>query len=368
MYLFGFLLVLGPLITIHELGHYMVGRWFGVKAEAFSIGFGKEIVGWTDRYGTRWKIAILPLGGYVQFYGDMNPSSVGSGGASDSPHTFQSKSLLKRSLIVFAGPATNLFVTIAIFFVFFAVNGQPKIIFPEDSTTVSRFAPESSARDAGMEIGDRILAVDGKTVNDFQELIDKVALYPNKEIRVTVERAEIERQLLVTIGSVTEKDRFGNEMTVGRLGIFRPETGDVTVSYQRESIFGALAHSVQHTWETFKMMMLGLKQIIIGDRSFQELGGPLKIAKYSGEQLSLGVLAFVNFVALISLNLAFINLLPIPGLDGGHLLFYAAEAVRRRPLGENFTGVAYRLGLGSVLMLFLVVTLNDLLSLPIFRS
>lgn len=368
MYIAGFLLVLGPLVTVHELGHYLVGRWFGVKADAFSIGFGNEIVGWTDKQGTRWKLATIPLGGYVQFKGDMNPASMADPHAPAAPDAFQSQALWKRTLIVFAGPATNLIVAVGIFFAFFAISGQPTVTFPDDSTVVDRFADESAARDAGVEVGDRITAIDGQQVDDFQQLIDQVALYPNRQIDLTVERDGDAITLPVTIGSAVEEDRFGNEITLGRLGVYRPDNGMPDVTYQRLGVVEALPAALKYTWNTFEMMMLGLKQIMVGDRSVQELGGPVKIAKYSGEQLSLGLIAFVNFAALISLNLAFINLLPIPALDGGHLAFYAAEAVRKKPVGPRATELAYRTGIAIVLMLMVVVTFNDLVSLPIFGS
>ncbi|MDX1704573.1 RIP metalloprotease RseP [Altererythrobacter ishigakiensis] len=368
MYIAGFLLVLGPLVTVHELGHYLVGRWFGVKADAFSIGFGNEIVGWTDKQGTRWKLATIPLGGYVQFKGDMNPASMADPHAPAAPDAFQSQALWKRTLIVFAGPATNLIVAVGIFFAFFAISGQPTVTFPDDSTVVDRFADESAARDAGVEVGDRITAIDGRQVDDFQQLIDQVALYPNRQIDLTVERDGDAITLPVTIGSAVEEDRFGNEITLGRLGVYRPDNGMPDVTYQRLGVVEALPAALKYTWNTFEMMMLGLKQIMVGDRSIQELGGPVKIAKYSGEQLSLGLIAFVNFAALISLNLAFINLLPIPALDGGHLAFYAAEAVRKKPVGPRATELAYRTGIAIVLMLMVVVTFNDLVSLPIFGS
>lgn len=368
MYIAGFLLVLGPLVTVHELGHYLVGRWFGVKADAFSIGFGNEIVGWTDKQGTRWKLATIPLGGYVQFKGDMNPASMADPHAPAAPDAFQSQALWKRTLIVFAGPATNLIVAVGIFFAFFAISGQPTVTFPDDSTVVDRFADESAARDAGVEVGDRITAIDGQQVDDFQQLIDQVALYPNRQIDLTVERDGDAITLPVTIGSAVEEDRFGNEITLGRLGVYRPDNGTPDVTYLRLGVVEALPAALKYTWNTFEMMMLGLKQIMVGDRSIQELGGPVKIAKYSGEQLSLGLIAFVNFAALISLNLAFINLLPIPALDGGHLAFYAAEAVRKKPVGPRATELAYRTGIAIVLMLMVVVTFNDLVSLPIFGS
>jgi len=374
MYLIGFLLVLGPLITVHELGHYLVGRWFGVRAEAFSIGFGKELFGWTDKRGTRWKIAAIPLGGYVQFAGDMNPASVADNEAlakaspEERASSFHCKPLWQRALIVFAGPATNLLVTVAIFASFFAVMGRPNIEFPDNSTEVAGFSDTSPARDAGVEVGDRIVAIDGERVEDFSALINKVALYPNRTIELVVERQGDEIAFPITIGGVTEEDAFGNEATIGRIGVYRPEDGEITVTYEQIGLLGSIAAAGKHSWGMVEMMVTGIKQILVGDRSLKELGGPIRIAKYSGEQLSLGALPFIEFAALISLNLAFINLLPIPALDGGHLAFYAAEAVRRKPVSPRGMELAYRTGVVAVLMLMVFVTVNDIVSLPIFGS
>jgi regulator of sigma E protease len=374
MYLVGFPILIGFLVTVHELGHYLVGRWFGVKAEAFSVGFGREIAGYTDQHGTRWKLSLLPLGGYVQFKGDMNPASVpdqealASADAAAQEGSFHHASLWKRTLIVAAGPVTNILVALAIFFAFFAINGKPVVEFAEDSTKVAGFAEISVARDAGVELGDTILAIDGDAVADFSALVDKVALYPGKSIVMTLDRDGRSVEIPVTIGSSVETDTFGNQGTVGRLGIMRPDDVPPTLTYEDVGVLGAIPLAVSHSIDIFKMMLTGIGQIISGDRSLQELGGPIKIAKFSGEQLSLGLLAFVNFAALISLNLAFINLLPIPALDGGHLAFYAAEAVRRKPVGPQATEWAYRTGIFVVLLLMVFVTINDLVSLPLFGS
>jgi len=369
MYIVGILLLLGPLITVHELGHYLVGRWFGVKADIFSIGFGKELFGWSDKRGTRWRVAAIPLGGYVQFHGDMNPASIPDDealkgfGEQERGESFQCKPLWQRALIVFAGPATNLLLTVAIFASFFAIVGRPVPVDPEDSTTVMRFAEESTAQAAGVEIGDRITAIDGEPIVQFRDITDKVILYPDKEVILEVDRAGEALAIPVTIGASVETDQFGNEARVGRLGFY---SGEFT--FASLSIPQAIGQAFDASWDLTKMMATGVGQILTGDRSIQELGGPVKIAKYSGEQLSLGLASFVNFAALISLNLAFINLLPIPALDGGHLAFYAAEAVRRKPVSPRGMEWAYRTGVALVLMLMVVVTVNDLISLPIFGS
>jgi regulator of sigma E protease len=364
MYVVGFPLLLGPLVTLHELGHYLVGRWFGVQAEAFSVGFGGEIAGFTDKRGTRWKLSALPLGGYVQFKGDMNPASVPDrttqAGRPRRDGTFQNAPLWQRALIVAAGPATNILVTLAIFAGFFMAVGMPVAADAERQLTVAGFAKDSPAQRAGVRAGDRIVAVDGKPMEDFRDLQDAVMLYPGKELSVTIEREGARSTLPVTAASVEEADRFGNVSRIGRIGV-RP--AGAKFAFERQDPLSAVALAGRYSLDITRMMVTGIGQILSGERSVKELGGPVKIAKYSGEQLSLGPLAFINFVALISLNLAFINLLPIPGLDGGHLAFYAAEAVRRKPVGPRGLELAYRTGMALVLMLMLFVTFNDLASL-----
>ncbi len=368
-YVIGFPLLLGPLVTIHELGHYLVGRWFGVHAEAFSVGFGKEIWGFTDRRGTRWKLSALPLGGYVQFKGDMNPASIPDPQASmnataeERAGSFHHAALWKRALIVFAGPATNILLTLAIFASFFALYGKPVPADAEQQLAVAEFAEVSPARAAGIEIGDRIVAVEGERMTDFRDVQDSIMLYPGRTLDITVERGGVEQTFSVPVRSVEMEDRFGNVSKVGMIGI---ASGASSFDFEPQGMVASLGLAVDHSIGIVDMMVTGIGQIFTGERSVQELGGPVKIAKFSGEQLSLGGMAFINFVALISLNLAFINLLPIPALDGGHLAFYAAEAVRRKPVGPRGTEVAYRAGVALVLMLMIFVTINDLVHLPVF--
>ena len=365
MYIAGFLLLLGPLITVHELGHYLVGRWFGVKADAFSIGFGKELAGYTDRRGTRWRLSVLPLGGYVQFKGDMNPASVPDASARAESDTFQAAALWKRALIVAAGPVTNLLVAIGIFAAFFAIYGNPTIVGAEDSRTVGQFSEQSVARGAGMELGDTIVAIDGEPVDDFDAIRNEVALHPGRAMVMTVEREGERVEIPLTTARVEETDGFGNVSVIGRIGV-GPAGGEYVL--EEVGVLESVPLAAQRCWDVTKMMVTGIGQIVTGQRSIEELGGPVKIAKFSGEQMSLGVLAFINFAALISLNLAFINILPIPALDGGHLMFYAAEAIRRKPVGPQATEWAYRAGIFVVLVFMVVVTVNDVISLPLFGS
>ena len=370
-YVIGFPLLLGPLVTIHELGHYLVGRWFGVHAEAFSVGFGKEIWGFTDRRGTRWKLSVLPLGGYVQFKGDMNPASIPDpqaarhASAEERQGSFHHAALWKRALIVFAGPATNILLTLAIFAGFFAFYGKPVPADAEQQLAVAEFAEVSPAREAGIEVGDRIVAVEGERMEDFRDVQDSILLYPGRTLDITVDRDGAERTFAVPVRSVEMEDRFGNVSKVGLIGI---ASGASSFNFEPQGMIASLGLAVDHSLGIIDMMVTGIGQIFTGERSVQELGGPVKIAKFSGEQLSLGAMAFINFAALISLNLAFINLLPIPALDGGHLAFYATEAVRRKPVGPRGTEVAYRAGVALVLMLMVFVTINDLVSLPVFGN
>ena len=361
----GFVLLLGPLVVIHELGHYLVGHWCGVKADAFSVGFGKEIWGRTDRRGTRWKLSAIPLGGYVQFAGDMDPTSRPDDAKFDGltpeekAQTFNAKPLWQRAAIVAAGPLTNLLFAIVIFAAFNLSFG--KLVAP---AVVESFSPGSPAAAAGLLKGDRVVAVDGQRIDDFEALRQRVWPYPGGTFTLLVKRGEEELPVTVHAATKVLKDEFGNESRVGLIGVMaaRPVIQPV-------GPLEAVGLAGKQTWGIMRMLVVGVKQIVTGERSVRELGGPIKTAKYSGEQLSLGWLAFVSFAAFISINLAFINLLPIPALDGGHLAFYAAEAIRRRPLGARSQDWAYRTGLAFVLALMLFVTLNDLASLlPLGRS
>ncbi len=365
MYIIGFLLLLGPLVTVHELGHLLVGRLFGVKADAFSVGFGKELAGYTDRQGTRWKLSLLPLGGYVQFKGDMNPASVPDRDAPVEEGSFQNAALWKRALIVAAGPVTNLLVALAIFFAFNLAFGKPLPVAPEEVGTIAEFTENSRAEQAGFAVGDRIVAIDGVDMSGWRDIQQTIMLQPNHRFVITVLRDGDRIDLPVTTASEQLTDNFGNSQTVGLIGIRTLETAE---RYASLTVGEAAGMAVQQCLDTARMMVAGIAQIIRGDRSFSEMGGPIKIAKFSGEQLSLGPLNFISLAALISLNLAFINFLPIPALDGGHLMFYLAEAIRRKPVGPQATEWAYRTGIVLVLMLMAVVTVNDIISLPIFGS
>jgi regulator of sigma E protease len=358
-----FLLVIGPLIFVHELGHYLVGRWCGVKAETFSIGFGREIAGWTDSRGTRWKLAWLPLGGYVKFAGDMNAAGQPSPEwlalpAEERARTFQAKPVWQRFLIVLAGPATNFLAAILILTGFNLAYGVPRT-----PAVIGAFTRDSPAAAAGLREGDRIVRVDGKSVDRFEDILPVVALKIGGPLNLEVEREGRRFEVDVQPRVVVEKDRFGNEMRRPMLGIGASDQVLAPVSLP-----GAVAGSISQCWVVVTTTVKGLGQIITGSRSVKEMGGPLKIAKFSGEQASMGLLAFLWFLAVISINLGFINLLPIPMLDGGHLFFYGIEAVRRKPLRPEAQEWAFRTGLAALLALMIMVTFNDLASFGLWSK
>ena len=358
-----FALVIGPLVFLHELGHYLAGRWFGVKAEEFSIGFGREVAGFTDRRGTRWKFGWLPLGGYVRFAGDMNPASQPSPEwlslpAHERARTFQSKPLWQRAIIVAAGPISNFLVAIVILAGFALAYGQN--ITP---AVVGKVVPNSPAAAAGLQAGDRITEIGGRTIGDFGDLVTFTVMRAGEPVVIAYERDGASRTANAVIGVNTLKDRFGNVSRRGVLGIERPAAVVVPVSAWQAPLVGA-----ERTWDIVRTTVDGLGQIIMGRIPVSELGGPLKIAQISGESLAMGPVDFVGLIALISINLGFINLLPVPVLDGGHLLFYAVEAVRRRPVEPQVMEWAFRGGLLAILALMLFVTLNDLGAFGVWRN
>jgi regulator of sigma E protease len=360
--MFSFMLAMGPLIFLHELGHYWVGRWCGIKADTFSIGFGREVLGWTDKNGTRWKLSWIPLGGYVKFKGDMSPA-----GGEDpkwkelSPEqqsgVFHNQSLWKRAATVFAGPLTNFIVAIIIMGGFAWVYGEnvsPAVVHEIEQGGV--------AERAGIKVGDKVIDVNGTEVRFFDQVRAVIQDRPGEEISITVERAGEKQTLTVVPKTITETDRFGNIFRLGRLGIMQnpQQTFRPVEWYRIPSV------AVERTIVSLDRMMTNIWQLITGRRPLSELGGPIKIAKISGEVASMGWPNFIHLVAMISINLGFMNLLPIPMLDGGHLAFYAAEAVRGKPANPQMLEYAFRSGLIALLAFMIFVTYNDLSSLGVF--
>jgi len=349
-----FIGAIGPLVFFHELGHYLVGRLFGVDAETFSIGFGHEIAGWTDKQGTRWKIGWLPLGGYVRFVGDMNAASA-PGDVEELPpglreRSFPVKPVWQRFLIVLAGPAANYVLAILIFAGFFAAFGMPST-----PSVVAAVQQGSAAAAAGIRAGDRIESVNGENASNFEDLERIVALRPGDVVTIKVRRNGQPTVLQARLGMTVERDRFGQEYRIGRLGVFA--TGQ---QLKKVSALELIPQATRYTYVLTAATVEGIGQIISGRRSADETAGPLKIAQIAGQQAALGPLEFVQFLALLSINLGFINLLPVPVLDGGHLFFYILEAVRRRPVSVRIQEWAFRGGLALLLTLLLLRTVGDL--------
>ena len=351
--LVAFVCAIGPLVFFHELGHYLVARWFKIPAEVFSIGFGREIAGWTDKQGTRWKIGWLPLGGYVKFVGDMgpasNPAAIEKIPPEQRDRAFQLRPVYQRFLVVLAGPLANFLLAILVFAAFFMTLGAPR------TNIVGSIIPGSAAAEAGLQPGDRILAVAGRNTPRFDDVRSVVMLRPNHNVPIRFEREGQVREVDVTLKADTVTDAFGQKFKRGLLGV-SPTMGVLEPLPPIE----AVAEGGRYTWLITRSMAEGLWQIVTGQRGTEDLGGPIKIAQIAGQQASLGWLPFVQLVALFSINLGFINLLPVPMLDGGHLVFYAAEAVRRRPLSERALDWAFRGGLALILALVVFTTVNDL--------
>ncbi|MFC3713870.1 RIP metalloprotease RseP [Sphingoaurantiacus capsulatus] len=357
-----FALVIGILVFIHEMGHYLAGRMFGVKAESFSIGFGKELFGWTDRQGTRWKLSALPLGGYVKFVGDMNVSSQPSPEmaaipAAERRHIFAFKPLWQRAIIVAAGPITNFVFAIGVFAAFIAIYGH--MFTPP---VVSSVEPNSAAAEAGIQKGDRVIELGGRDIDRFEDLIQVVTIHAGMPLDATIERGGQRLEMTVVPKIDLMRDRFGNEFERGLLGV----RGARPVIAERSG-FDILYYAVDDTILLTRSIIDTLIQVITGRRSVKELGGPLKIAQFSGQQATMGLPNFVHFMALISINLGFINLLPVPMLDGGHLFLYAIEGIRRRPLHPKVQEWAFMSGFALLISLMLFLTFNDLASFGVFE-
>jgi regulator of sigma E protease len=349
-----FALVIGVLVFVHEMGHYLVARLFGIGAEAFSIGFGREIAGWTDSRGTRWKVGVLPLGGYVKFAGDADASSRPDDAREATPAEravmFQFRPMWQRALVILAGPLTNFLFAIVIFAGFFTIYGQS--VTPP---VVAQVVVGSPASRGGLLPGDRIRTLDGTSVDTFEELVAIVTANAGTAVVATVERDGATRNVTVRPAIIDRVDEFGSHYHVGQLGIVAGRR--IVVA---RSLPAAVVAAVREVGVLIGAIGRGLGQIVGGHRAASELGGPIKIAQISGQAAALGLPSLVQFIAFVSINLGFINLLPVPMLDGGHLFLYAVEAVRRRPLAPKVQEWAFMSGFAALMSLMVFLTWNDL--------
>jgi regulator of sigma E protease len=362
-YIIPFLFVLTIVVFFHELGHFLVARWAGVKVLTFSLGFGPELVGFNDRHGTRWKLSAIPLGGYVKFFGDESeastPSSETLAGMTEEERagSFHHKKVGPRAAIVAAGPFANFILAIVIFTALFTFFGKPSTTARVDKVEVG-----SAAAAAGFQVGDVVTAIDGTKIDTFSDMQRIVSGRAGEHLTFTVKRGEGTLQLEGTPELREVKDPFGNVQRLGILGITR-QTAPGDVVTERVDPATAVWLGVKETWFVIDRTLAYVSRIFTGRESADQVGGPLRIAQMSGQVATIGFGALIQLAAVLSISIGLLNLFPVPLLDGGHLLFYAIEALRGRPLSERAQEVGFRIGLGLVLMLMVFATYNDILHL-----
>jgi len=358
-YVVPFLVVLTIIVFVHEMGHYLVARWNGIAIQAFSIGFGPELVGFNDKHGTRWKLSAIPLGGYVRFVGDMNPASmpdeafIERAGPELSRQLFVNKNVWQRISVVIAGPVANIIFTLLVLYALLLGYGRYTIPAVLDTVPV-----ESVAGQAGLAQGDRILSVDGYAVRGFEDFQRLIATAPERQVSITFERGGQTETVTAVPQAVSTTDRFGNSHRIGRLGVTKNVEQSDVVLYRPNPV-----EAIGMTFEEVRFIVdrtaAFLGDFFVGRGDVEQLGGPVKVAKVSGEVASLGIVALINLMALLSLNIGIFNLLPIPVLDGGHLAYYLVEAARGKPLSQRVQEIGNRFGLAVVFSLMIFTTFND---------
>jgi len=356
-----FLFVLTIVVFFHELGHFLVARWAGVKVLTFSLGFGPELAGFNDRHGTRWKISAIPLGGYVKFLGDESEASTPSAETlanmteEERAGSFHHKKVGPRSAIVAAGPIANFILAIVIFTCLFTFFGKPSTTARVDKVEVG-----SAAAAAGFQVGDIVIAIDGAKIDSFNDMQRIVGTNAGDKMTFTVKRGQDTVTLTGTPQLREVKDGFGNVQRLGVLGITHQNApGDVNT--ERVDPATAFWLGIKETWFVIDRTLSYIGGIFTGREAADQIGGPLRIAQISGQVATLGLIPLIQLAAVLSISIGLLNLFPVPLLDGGHLLFYAVEAVRGRPLSERAQEVGFRIGLALVLMLMVFATYHDIL-------
>ncbi|MEQ8949735.1 RIP metalloprotease RseP [Parvibaculum sp.] len=362
-YLIPFLFVLTVVVFFHELGHFSVARWFGVKVDTFSIGFGREIFGWNDKHGTRWKLSWVPLGGYVKFAGDENAASVPDRERLENlpedqkAGLFHFKPLPQRAAVVAAGPVANFILAIVIFAGVFTFVGRTV-----GAPLVEAVVEGSPAAAAGFVPGDRIVAIDGERVESFEEIRRYVTTSAGSAMTFLVERGAREVSLTAAPEIQEITDRFGNVHRIPQLGIQQGGGSEIIRSDPLSAVWLGVKETAFIVERTFDY----LGGIITGRESADQLRGVIGIAQTSGQVATFGFVALLTMTALLSVSIGLLNLFPVPLLDGGHLLYYAVEAVRGRPLGEQAQEFGFRIGLALVMTLMIFATWTDLARLEVF--
>ena len=362
-YLIPFLIVLTVVVFIHELGHFLVGRWCGVGVNAFSIGFGPELVGFTDRHGTRWKLSAIPLGGYVNFAGDVNGASVPDAASlsqmspAERAVSFHHKTVLQRALVVAAGPIANFLLAIAIFAGITYVNGRQILAPRVDVVQVG-----SAAERAGFKPGDLVLAINGRSISSFTDMQRIVSASADDELSIAIDRDGREMTLTAVPDLKETETPFGKQR-IGLLGL-QASRGPDDLKLVKYGLFDSIRLGAMETWYVVERTFTYIGRLVVGRESADQLSGPIRIAQVSGQVATLGGTAgLVSLVAVLSVSIGLINLFPIPLLDGGHLLFYGIEALRGRPLSDRAQEIGFRIGLAIVVMLMLFATWNDIVHL-----
>ena len=362
-YVLPFLFVLTVVVFFHELGHFLVARGCGVAVRTFSIGFGPELLGFNDRTGTRWRLSLIPLGGYVRFLGDENEASAADRAAveamtpAERARSFVGKGVGARAAIVAAGPIANFILAIAIFTAIFSIFGR-ETVTPRVDTIVAG----SAAEKAGFKSGDLILSIDGQPVDSFNDLQQIVSVSQGEALTVVVQRDGADTTLTATPELQQVSDRFGNKQRIGVLGIGRNPTANDVVTHHY-SVPQAALLGVKETWFVVDRTLSYLVGVVTGRESPDQLGGPIRVAEVSAQVATIGFVALINLAAILSISIGLINLFPIPMLDGGHLLYFGFEAVRGKPLSERVQDIGFRIGLAAVLMLMIFATWNDIIHL-----
>lgn len=362
-YLIPFIFVLSIVVFFHELGHFAVARFFNVKVLTFSVGFGPEIFGWNDKHGTRWKVAWVPLGGYVKFAGDEGVASTPDNEAMDSmsdderDQAFHLKPVGQRAAIVAAGPIANFLLAIVIFACLFTFIGRAVT-----APVVDEVRPDSAAQVAGFEPGDLVVSIDGREIESFSDMQRIISGSAGRTLTIVVDRDGGLVTLTATPDYQEITDRFGNTTRVGLLGITRSTTAE-NVVVERYDPLTSVVEGTEEVVFVITRTMSYLGGVIAGRESTDQLGGPIRIAQMSGQVATLGLDALLQLAAILSVSIGLINLFPIPMLDGGHLVYYAIEAVRGRPLSERTQQMGFRFGLALVLMLMVFATWNDITQL-----
>lgn len=354
--LWSFFVVLSVIVFIHEFGHYIIAKLCGVKIEAFSIGFGKEICGYTDKSGTRWKLALLPLGGYVKMYGDSSAASTADAEAmekmtdAEKALTFHHKPLHKKAAIVAAGPIANFILTICIFTYFILTVGLPSI-----DPIVGELMKDSPAAKSGLKVGDRITQINEDDVKSFNDIPYLISTNLGTPVTLHVERDGKPLTITLTPKEIEDDDGLGNKVKRPLIGI---KSGQVKM--ESAHLGTALVEATKRTYMICAVTLRAVGQMITGQRGVQDLKGPVGIAQLSGQATGKDLYTTLWLIAMLSANLGLVNLFPIPMLDGGHLVFYGVEALRGRPMAEKIQEYGFRLGFFLIASLMAFTLFNDL--------